>query len=69
MSIYLLVCLQQGDDLNDSVEEQQAVVVLDMTDFIQLILSVKTVRQIHFKMTHLRYTLWSLGSFYSFFCR
>lgn len=43
MYVHLLLCLQQGDDRNDSVEEQQAVLVLDMTDFIQLILSVKTV--------------------------
>lgn len=40
---FLLLCLQQGDDRNDSVEEEQAVLVLDMSDFIELILSVKTV--------------------------
>lgn len=58
---FLLLCLQQGDDRNDSVEEEQAVLVLDMSDFIELILSVKTVRQIHFKIKHLTCTLWSLG--------
>lgn len=41
--ILLLLCLQQGGDRNASVEEEQAVLVLDMTDFIELILSVKTV--------------------------
>lgn len=61
--IFLLLCLQQGDGRNDSVEEEQAVVVLDMTGFIEFILSVKTVGQIHFKMTHLRCTLWSLLEF------
>lgn len=49
IDFFSLLCLQQGDDRNDSVEEEQAVLVLDMTAFIELILSVKTVRQIHFK--------------------
>eukprot|EP00066_Takifugu_rubripes_P012493 XP_011601759.1 PREDICTED: probable crossover junction endonuclease EME2 isoform X1 [Takifugu rubripes] len=33
--------LQQGDDKSDSVEEDQVVLVLDMSDFIELVLSVK----------------------------
>lgn len=49
IDFFFLLCLQQGDDRNNSVEEEQAVLVLDMTAFIELILSVKTVRQIHFK--------------------
>lgn len=65
--ILLLLCLQQGGDRNASVEEEQAVLVLDMTDFIELILSVKTVWHIHFKIKHLTCTLWSFGCFYSFF--
>lgn len=40
---FLLLCLQQGDNRNDSAEEEQALLVLDMMDFIELVLSVKTV--------------------------
>lgn len=40
----LLICLQQGDDGKSSVEEEQVVLVLDVTDFIDLVISVKKVR-------------------------
>lgn len=38
-----MLCLQQGDGKSDSVEEDQVVLVLDMSDFIELVLSVKRV--------------------------
>lgn len=59
----LLLCLHQGDDKSDSVEEDQVVLVLDMRDFIELVLSVKRVRWIDFEIKHLRCTLWSRGCF------
>lgn len=35
--------LQQGDTGNSSVEEEQVVVVLDLSEFIDLVLTVKKV--------------------------
>lgn len=39
----LLICFQQGDTGKSSVEEEQVVVVLDLSEFIDLALSVKKV--------------------------
>lgn len=36
-------CFQQGDTGKSSVEEEQVVVVLDLSEFIDLALSVKKV--------------------------
>lgn len=41
--LLLLLCLHQGDDKSDSVEEDQLLLVLDMSHFIELVLSVKRV--------------------------
>lgn len=58
-----MLCLQQGDDKSDSVEEDQVVLVLDMSDFIELVLSVKKVWQIDFEIKPLGCCLWSLSCF------
>lgn len=57
-----MLCLQ-GDDKSDSAEEDQVVLVLDMSDFIELVLSVKKVWQIDFEIKPLGCSLWSLGCF------
>lgn len=61
-----MLCLQQEDDKSDSVEEDQVVLVLDMSDFIELVLSVKKVWQINYEIKPLGCSLWSLSCFLSF---